>query len=328
MRLRIHTSDFPELVIERDDPRMFYPTNGLFKEHSVTLNNRLGRGYYKEIYFDGIHIGHGNASLSQQTLVDFDSQYETVEMHFSLKGFSRSNNHNMAQKIDFSPCQHNIIYANHLKGTMEWNDDGLQIFEINLQPAFFAKYLPEDHFFQSFKKAIEKGSSCLIQNENNWITNEMYEIIHAIIHCNRTGIYKKMYLEAKVIELLLLQLEQIQDINTSATSSKLRKKDIDKLYAVREFIIQNMAAPHTLNDLAHQVGTNEQTLKKGFRELFNTTVFGFWNDLKMDEARKMLQDNGMSVSEVSDAVGYKNPQHFTTAFKRKFGIVPSHLKRD
>lgn len=155
MTLRIHTSDFPELVIERDDPRMFYPTNGLFKEHSVTLNNRLGRGYYKEIYFDGIHIGHGNASLSQQTLVDFDSQYETVEMHFSLKGFSRSNNHNMAQKIDFSPRQHNIIYANHLKGTMEWNDDSLQIFEINLQPAFSQNIYLKIISFSLLKKLLK-----------------------------------------------------------------------------------------------------------------------------------------------------------------------------
>ncbi|NML68572.1 helix-turn-helix transcriptional regulator [Chryseobacterium sp. RP-3-3] len=34
----------------------------------------------------------------------------------------------------------------------------------------------------------------------------------------------------------------------------------------------------------------------------------------------------MDISEVSDVVGYKNPRHFSTAFKKKFGIVPSPLK--
>ncbi|MDN3709890.1 hypothetical protein QW060_23530, partial [Myroides ceti] len=62
----------------------------------------------------------------------------------------------MAQKIDFSPCQHNIIYANHLKGTMEWNDDGLQIFEINLQPAFFANIYLKIISFNLLKRLLKK----------------------------------------------------------------------------------------------------------------------------------------------------------------------------
>jgi AraC-like DNA-binding protein len=33
----------------------------------------------------------------------------------------------------------------------------------------------------------------------------------------------------------------------------------------------------------------------------------------------------MSYGEISDKIGYKNPQHFSTAFKKKFGISPSAL---
>lgn len=35
----------------------------------------------------------------------------------------------------------------------------------------------------------------------------------------------------------------------------------------------------------------------------------------------------MNISEVSDAVGYQNPRHFSSAFKKKFGILPSQVKR-
>ena len=78
--------------------------------------------------------------------------------------------------------------------------------------------------------------------------------------------------------------------------------------------------------MAQYVGTNEFTLKKGFKELFGTTVFNFWNDAKMAEAKKMLLNGSMNVSEVSDLVGYKNPRHFSAAFKRKYGMIPSTLK--
>ena len=46
----------------------------------------------------------------------------------------------------------------------------------------------------------------------------------------------------------------------------------------------------------------------------------------MERAQAMLVEEGMTVAEVSERVGYKNPQHFSTAFKRKYGYPPKALK--
>ncbi len=46
----------------------------------------------------------------------------------------------------------------------------------------------------------------------------------------------------------------------------------------------------------------------------------------MNEARRLLLSGEMNIAEVADTVGYKNPNHFTTAFKKYFGFVPSELK--
>ena len=134
-----------------------------------------------------------------------------------------------------------------------------------------------------------------------------------------------MFIEAKVIELLMLQLEQIS-ANACDTFCNLKKVDVEKMYAVKEIILKNIVTPISLIDLAQQVGTNEFTLKKGFKEVFGTTVFGFWNDLKMQESKTLLFEQKLSVSEVSARIGYKNPQHFSTAFKKYFGISPSQLR--
>ncbi|MCD8538528.1 MAG: helix-turn-helix transcriptional regulator [Leadbetterella sp.] len=47
----------------------------------------------------------------------------------------------------------------------------------------------------------------------------------------------------------------------------------------------------------------------------------------MEKAREMLETTDLNVSEVAEKVGYKNPQHFSTAFKRKYGVLPSSLKK-
>ncbi|MEM7109599.1 MAG: helix-turn-helix transcriptional regulator [Bacteroidota bacterium] len=152
----------------------------------------------------------------------------------------------------------------------------------------------------------------------------MMTLIDQIMRCDRTGHFKRMFLESHVIELLMLQLEQISDHSGDTFSNVSKHRE--KLYAVKEILSRQLVGDLTLNSLAQQVGTNEFTLKKGFKELFGTSVFGYWNQIKMQEARKLLSEGTMSVKEVSARVGYKNAQHFSTAFKKYFGCSPSELK--
>ena len=91
-------------------------------------------------------------------------------------------------------------------------------------------------------------------------------------------------------------------------------------------MLHNLDSANSLIDLAHQVGTNEFTLKKGFKELFGTTVFAFWNDIKMEQARNLLLEQNINITEIAHIMGYKNQRNFSAAFKKKYGIVPSQLK--
>jgi AraC-like DNA-binding protein len=81
-----------------------------------------------------------------------------------------------------------------------------------------------------------------------------------------------------------------------------------------------------LRSLARQFGINEFKLKKGFRELFGATVFGYIHTLKMHHARTMMEEAGASVSQAASRTGYKNANHFSAAFKKQFGMSPSALR--
>ena len=137
-------------------------------------------------------------------------------------------------------------------------------------------------------------------------------------------IHRYIHVESKAIELLLLQLEQINAIDNSIRY-KLNKSDTDKMYAVKEILEQNFQEIGTLIDLSRKVGTNEYMLKKGFKELFGTTVYGYWRELKLLHAHELLLE-GKSVEEVTMQLGYSQAHNFTAAFKKRFGVVPSQLE--
>ncbi|MEM6830654.1 MAG: AraC family transcriptional regulator [Bacteroidota bacterium] len=326
MKTRIYGSELEELAIEVDYPNAFRPDQALFLERDYKADNLMMDGAYKEIFFEGVHIGYGDFSLSKPTLVYFDTDMETIEMHFALQGRARTHSGNFSKEVNFNANQHNLIYANAFKGAIEWcSEKDMKVFEINLKPSFFEKYLPEGGLFDLFRKCIEKKEGAVLAPHNYPITPHMMTLIHQILHCNRTGHFKRMFLESRVIELLLLQLEQISNHNCDVFCAA-NKQHEEKIYAVREILSQQLTGDMTLHSLAQQVGTNEFTLKKGFKELFGTSVFGYWNQLKMQEARTLLVEGMMNVAEVSSRVGYKNPQHFSTAFKKHYGYSPSELR--
>nr|WP_315032511.1 AraC family transcriptional regulator [uncultured Chryseobacterium sp.] len=325
MTLRLYDDKVGGTLIERQYPNAYFITDGDIKECITHLKPPYGKGFYHEICFENVHIGFGNVSLENKILLYFEADFDSVEMHFALKGKSSALSENFQDRVSFDSYQHNIIYAHQMCGQMEFDGHEMQILEINLAPEFFKKFLPEDSdLFNTFRNSIDKRSSSLINPDHCRINLEMYQILNDIINCERKGIFKRIYLEAKVAELLLLQLEQLFD-NTSLKSS-FHKKDEEKIYAVRDFIASNLNTNCSLVDLAHQVGTNEFTLKKGFKELFGTTVFNFWNDLKMEEAKKMLLEGHLNINEISEIIGYKNPRHFSAAFKRKYNLIPSKIR--
>lgn len=248
-------------------------------------------------------------------------------MHFTLCGDTLTKNYDTGSSFEFGCNQHNIFYTKGFKGLSEWsNQSKMKVFEVNLLPSFFEKYLPNNtQAFEDFRSQLHRSPQAQLCKHNLHITPQMLFIIREILDSQRQGAFKRMFIEAKVIELLMLQLEQISEHHCE-TFCSLKKADIEKMHQAKEIISNNLSTPCSLINIAQQVGINEFTLKKGFKEVFGTTVFGFWNDIKMQEAKRLLLEQSLTVSEVSEQIGYKNPQHFSTAFKKYFGISPSQLK--
>ena len=63
-------------------------------------------------------------------------------------------------------------------------------------------------------------------------------------------------------------------------------------------------------------------LRQGFREVFNTTVFGYLRDRRLERAQQLLLEPWVTVAETARVVGYASRTSFATAFKQKYGVSP------
>jgi AraC family transcriptional regulator len=101
--------------------------------------------------------------------------------------------------------------------------------------------------------------------------------------------------------------------------------DRERILQAREILLQHIGNPLTIRALSRKVAMNECYLKKGFKEIFGTTIFEFYQNQRMEHAKYLLYEKRFSVTEVSNMLGYSSISHFSTAFKKHTGLKPCEL---
>ncbi|HET7898750.1 MAG TPA: AraC family transcriptional regulator, partial [Flavisolibacter sp.] len=98
-----------------------------------------------------------------------------------------------------------------------------------------------------------------------------------------------------------------------------------KVARARDILLQQLGEPITIKQLSRKVAMNECYLKKGFKEMYGTTIFEFYQNQRMEHAKYLLYEKALSVTDVSSQLGYSSISHFSTAFKKHTGLKPCEL---
>jgi len=153
-------------------------------------------------------------------------------------------------------------------------------------------------------------------------------VIEGLLNNNFTDSLENIYINAQTQMLLLYSMDcmigekQIDVINCKFLANEA---DREKIVNAREILIQHIGEPITIKELSRKVAMNECYLKKGFKEMFGATIFDFYQSQRMEHAKYLLYEKGLSVTEVSLMLGYSSISHFSTAFKKHTGLKPCEL---
>ena len=79
----------------------------------------------------------------------------------------------------------------------------------------------------------------------------------------------------------------------------------------------------TVGELADTAGMSASSFHEHFKAITETTPLQFQKDLRLMEARRLIQEDGQPVSTAAYEVGYESPTQFSREYSRKFGIPPS-----
>lgn len=158
------------------------------------------------------------------------------------------------------------------------------------------------------------------------VCNKIRDVINGLVQHNYPGNMGHIYVNAHLQMLLLLSLGNLKEQPEMITCRFLaNENDIEKVTLARNILLENLGEAITIKELSKKVAMNECYLKKGFKQMYGTTIFDFYQSQRMEHARYLLYEKGMRVTDVSIMLGYSSISHFSTAFKKQTGLKPCEL---
>lgn len=153
-------------------------------------------------------------------------------------------------------------------------------------------------------------------------------VIEAVLNHNYRDSLENIFVNAQTQMLLLFSLDCMvgeKELDVVNCKFLANEADREKISKARDILIEHIGEPITIKELSRKVAINECYLKKGFKEMFGTTIFDFYQSQRMEHARYLLYEKGLSVTDVSVMLGYSSISHFSTAFKKHTGLKPCEL---
>lgn len=300
-----------------------------YKLNITEINNPSEKGRLKEYFLDGIRIQIRDVAINDLKL-SVEHDFPFFKLHFEIEGSSNYQPENTDEAALYIPNGHyNMFYIPKVKGILNYDTRYRKTLEIIFTEAYIKKIIGINfkETLKSFGNAIDHKTPFVLWKNSKPISSSLLTKIEEIITCDYPESLKKAYLEAKVNELIIELLAKTNDKNYQIENTLLDKVSYDRMLKVASYIQKNLNKKITINLLSEIIGVNTTTLKQDFKIVFATTIFKYMTKLRMEKSKILIVDKKYSIAQASAEVGYQNPQHFTTAFKKLYGYTPKELKQ-
>ena len=264
-------------------------------------------------------IRHLNDS-SESMLLERSISQEYLQFHFCLKGsavFSYNSNayqftvHESQSMLLYNPQKSLPIEARLASGTWMLS----LILSIKKFHSLFSSDADHIHFLSPDNVAKKFY-------DNKPLNPAMAVVLSQMLQAKVHDSIRALYFKGKIYELLSLYFNKGGDEDIESCPFLVDEVQVGKIHLAKKIVLDRMASPPSLTELATEIGLNTKKLKEGFKQLYGQTVFSYLLDHKMEEARRMLDSQQHNVNEVGLKLGYSTSSHFIAAFKKKYGTTP------
>ncbi len=262
----------------------------------VNLEIRIGIGTVKLIeeanlsYAEGISaLKYGDSHVNHIEDLDMGSVFEdNYPVELERKIFAHVEKGNFLEAKEAANDFFKWMTTNHSKDVMNIK---LKVIEFVLA---------------SEKIAFDTGGM-------NYNFNSRTQYLESVIQFQDLDVLKQWY------------LTKIEDASRNVFTKKEEKLS-GIVSKAKVYIDENYEKELTLDDVARKIAISPYYLSKLFKDETGENFIEYLTKLRMERAKKLLENNCLSVKEICVCVGYSDPNYFSRIFKKVVGVTPTDFR--
>ncbi len=94
-----------------------------------------------------------------------------------------------------------------------------------------------------------------------------------------------------------------------------------------DWLAQHFCEPDAVRGAVAASRVPERTLKRRFKAATGSSLIDYVQNLRIEEAKRLLETGDLPFDEISAEVGYENPGFFRALFRRRTGLTPGQYRR-
>lgn len=236
--------------------------------------------------------------------------HEHIELHYILEGYTLiklGQKEIHARKGDLVVANANELHAGYCDGRP------FKALVIIFELESFSKELAD------WNIVLEP----LIQGDSEVV--EIMDIIYREF-CQE-GLGYTLCIKGALLRLIAYLVRNYTAAVLTETESDKRKKRLERLNTVIEYIGENYTEPISNGELAELIHLSEDRFNHLFKESMGMSPLQYINELRLKKAKNLLKRRQDSVAEVAAAVGFTDYNHFGRMFRRYYGCAPTDIWR-
>ncbi|GAA4787992.1 AraC family transcriptional regulator [Olivibacter ginsenosidimutans] len=284
------------------------------------------------IHIDGVYITFYKKDYKQTRLIHVSTDEPYMQLHFELYGGATyyDPHHPDELALYTDAGEFTFFYVPRLSGSLS-SPICKDAFSVHIE---ISRYWLEKNVGKQlsvlgeFGDAIKNNQSAMLGHRSYPITTEISRAVYQLYQTPTQGDIKKIYVECKLLELLSLTLHQV-NTKKDVLNRCISVVDTESLHKIKRMLANDLSCSYTIDELSSIAFMNRTKLQSCFQLLFGKTIHEYVTDLRLQTAYDLLIDvanNNLTIEDIANRMGYRYYNHFSTAFKKRYGKSPNQLR--
>ncbi|WP_064091850.1 response regulator transcription factor [Rossellomorea aquimaris] len=220
------------------------------------------------------------------------------------------------EDVESKPLLHLLDYSNELK----WAIQSGSTQQVDAQLHKIISIMENMHTLSLEQLNLWENQFQILRN--NWLKE--YEIQKKLPFYRGVDYWKEdgSFSLAKFKEEKEKEFKEL--INT--LSSVKYQKEKNNMQQIEEYLQEHYQEDINLQNIADRFFLSREYISRKFKQEYHATITDYLTNIRMEQAKKLLENPYLKIYEIAYGVGYQNEKYFSKVFKKQVGLTPNEYK--